>query len=251
MIKNGKVLSFGIIQKTTSLSMSVLPSPSEKAIIVQKMFDRIAPGYDRLNRIITLGLDQLWRKKLLKELNIQENQRVLDLACGTGDFAKTAALYGAKVIALDFSPNMLHYAQKRQILNATLIQGDALSLPLHESSFDIAVSGFALRNFSTIQPVFNELHRILVKGGQLGLLEIDKPKNRILKKSHAIYFTKIVPLIGGILSDRAAYQYLPASEAYLPKELELFNMLEQSGFTKIKKRSLLGGAAQMITALKN
>ena len=176
MIKNGKVLSFGIIQKTTSLSMSVLPSPREKAVIVQKMFDRIAPGYDRLNRIITLGFDQLWRKKLLKELNIQENQRVLDLACGT------AGLYGAKVIALDFSPNMLHYAQKRQILNATLIQGDALSLPLHESSFDIAVSGFALRNFSTIQPVFNELHRILVKGGQLGLLEIDKPKNRILKK---------------------------------------------------------------------
>ncbi|SVD39385.1 uncharacterized protein METZ01_LOCUS392239, partial [marine metagenome] len=97
--------------------MNSLPSPEKKAVMVQRMFDQIAPTYDRLNRIITFGLDQSWRKRLLKELKIGEKRRILDLACGTGDFAKTSSEYGHDIIGIDFSLNMLRYAQKREIKN--------------------------------------------------------------------------------------------------------------------------------------
>lgn len=234
----------------TIQSMSVLPRPDEKAAVVQTMFDRIAPDYDRMNRLLTFGTDQRWRKSLVRRLEIGPSDRVLDLASGTGDFASVCVEAGAEVIALDFSRGMLLAATRRDDLRGTLVQGDALALPLPNSSVTAAVSGFALRNFVEIEPAFRELGRVIQPGGRLGLLEVDRPRSRIIAAGHHVYFDRVVPIIGGILSDGTAYRYLPESASYLPNQADLVAMLVRSGFHRIQKRSHLFGAAQSITAVR-
>lgn len=214
------------------------------------MFDRIAPDYDRVNRVMTGRRDQAWRVALVRRLRIGPGETVLDLACGTGDFAEIARKSGARVIALDFARGMLLQGAARHAEAMSFVQGDALHLPLASDSLDAVVSGFALRNFTALPPVFAELDRILKPGGRLGLLEVDQPRNPILRAGHGLYFNRVVPLIGGLLSDRAAYRYLPASASYLPPEAELLDMLRTAGFTKIRKRNHMMGAIQSIAAAR-
>ncbi|MGD9932196.1 MAG: ubiquinone/menaquinone biosynthesis methyltransferase [Dehalococcoidia bacterium] len=228
----------------------VLPPADEKARSVQRMFDRIAPDYDRVNRVMTGRRDQAWRVALVRRLRIGPGETVLDLACGTGDFAEIARKSGARVIALDFARGMLLQGAARHAEAMSFVQGDALHLPLASDSLDAVVSGFALRNFTALPPVFAELDRILKPGGRLGLLEVDQPRNPILRAGHGLYFNRVVPLIGGLLSDRAAYRYLPASASYLPPEAELLDMLRTAGFTKIRKRNHMMGAIQSIAAAR-
>ncbi|HCV00508.1 MAG: ubiquinone biosynthesis methyltransferase UbiE [Dehalococcoidia bacterium] len=230
--------------------MGVLPKAHEKAEVVRTMFDRIAPSYDRMNRIITLGLDQRWRRSLIAKLEVSNGDTVLDLACGTGDFAVVAQNRGARVIALDFAGAMLLAAQERCPASITLTRGDALALPLASESISVAVSGFALRNFVAISPVLEELGRVLRQGGRLGLLEVDSPQSSMLRLGHGFYFRKVVPVLGALLSDGRAYRYLPASTDYLPSDQELEEMLESAGFKSIEKQRHLGGVAQSITAVR-
>jgi demethylmenaquinone methyltransferase/2-methoxy-6-polyprenyl-1,4-benzoquinol methylase len=133
---------------------------------------------------------------------------------------------------------------------APLINGDALKIPIHDSSLDGVTCGFALRNFVDINPFLKEVARILKPGSRVALLEIDEPKNRYMKIGHSFYFNKIVPFIGGILSDKAAYSYLPRSVVYLPNENEILKMIEKSGFSDVKKVQLSGGIAQLLIAEK-
>lgn len=230
--------------------MSVLPPANEKAAAVQSMFDRIAPGYDRMNRILTLGTDQRWRRSLVRRLGVGPGDRVLDLASGTGDFASACVAAGATTVALDFSRGMLLGASERDELRGWLVQGDALALPLADNSFNIAVSGFALRNFTDIESAFKELARVLKPGGLLGLLEVDKPRSKIIATGHEVYFNRVVPVVGGLLSDRTAYRYLPESATYLPTQDELVAMLMRSGFHRIQKKRHMMGAAQSLTAVR-
>lgn len=230
--------------------MDVLPEPDQKAAVVRTMFDRIAPSYDRMNRIITLGFDQRWRRSLIDALGVDGSDTVLDLACGTGDFALMARKRGARVIGLDFAGAMLTAARRRCPEPIALVRGDALRLPLADGSVSVAVSGFALRNFVAIPPVLEELARVLGPGGRVGLLEVDEPRSELLRLGHGVYFQRIVPAIGALLSDGSAYRYLPASAAYLPDGEGLRTMLEEAGFTNIEKRSHLGGAAQSIMAVR-
>ena len=228
----------------------VLPPAEEKARSVQRMFDRIAPQYDRVNRVMTGRRDQAWRVALVRRLRIGPGDTVLDLACGTGDFAEIARKAGATVIALDFARRMLLQGAGRHVGAMAFVQGDALQLPLASRSIDAVVSGFALRNFTSLPPVFAELHRILRPGGRAGLLEVDRPRNAALRAGHGVYFNRVVPVIGGLLSDRAAYRYLPASASYLPPELELLEMLRSAGFGKIQKKNHMMGAIQSIAAVR-
>ena len=214
------------------------------------MFDRIAPDYDRVNRVMTGRRDQAWRVALVRRLRIAPGENVLDLACGTGDFAEIALKSGARVIALDFARGMLVQGSARHAGTMSFVQGDALHLPLASGSVDAIVSGFALRNFTSLPPVFAELHRILKPGGRIGLLEVDQPRNPMLRAGHGLYFNRVVPVIGGLLSDRAAYRYLPASASYLPPEPELLDMLRTAGFTRIRKRNHMMGAIQSIAAVR-
>ena len=230
--------------------MDVLPEADEKAAAVRSMFDRIAPSYDRMNRIITLGFDQRWRRSLVDALGVDASDTVLDLACGTGDFALMARERGARVIGLDFAGAMLAAARERCPEAVTLVRGDALRLPLADGSVSVAVSGFALRNFVAIPPVLDELARVLRPGGRIGLLEVDEPRSALLRLGHGVYFQRVVPAVGALLSDGRAYRYLPASAAYLPDGEGLRDMLAGAGFTSVEKRSHLGGAAQSITAVR-
>jgi demethylmenaquinone methyltransferase/2-methoxy-6-polyprenyl-1,4-benzoquinol methylase len=212
------------------------------------MFDRIAPRYDRMNRLLTGRLDQRWRRDLVRALRVGRSDTVLDLACGTGDFAELCRALGATVIGLDFSRGMLAAARSRLGAQVDLVQGDALRLPLADASVDVAVSGFALRNFAALPPVFAELARVLRPGGRLGLLEVDRPRNAVVRAGHSLYFDRAVPLLGRLLADGAAYSYLPKSTVYLPPEPELLAMLEGVGFTGVRKQKVLLGAGQVIMA---
>jgi demethylmenaquinone methyltransferase/2-methoxy-6-polyprenyl-1,4-benzoquinol methylase len=227
----------------------VLPSLDEKARVVRAMFDRIAPGYDLLNRLFSLRLDQHWRRTTVRTVVISAQDTVVDLACGTGDLSELAALTGARVVGVDFAANMLAEARQRGI-DATLVQADVSCLPLPSGWATVAVSGFALRNFVSIPAVLTETARVLKPGGRLALLEVDTPDNRLLRLGHSLYFTRLVPMLGALLSDARAYAYLPRSVSYLPPQEELQQMIKAAGFQQVIKRRLSGGVAQLVTAVK-
>jgi demethylmenaquinone methyltransferase/2-methoxy-6-polyprenyl-1,4-benzoquinol methylase len=213
------------------------------------MFDRIAPRYDRMNRLLTAGLDQRWRRAALDAIRVGAGDRVLDLATGTGDLAELAQARGAEVIAVDFAGEMLRGARRRGI-RAALVQADGAKLPLPDGHATVAVCGFALRNFVSLPAIFGELARVLAPGGRIALIDVDRPTAPVIRQAHAFYFDRIVPFVGGLLSDRAAYAYLPASTAYLPSEAELLAMLRDAGFEDVRRTAHLLGSVQTFTGVR-
>ena len=226
-----------------------LPTGREKRIAVQDMFDRIAPRYDLLNRLVSVGLDQGWRRRALDLIRVGPGDRLVDLACGTGDLSEQASARGAEVVGMDFALQMLRGARSRGIA-ASLVQADAAALPLADAGIDVVTCGFALRNFVSLPEVFGEISRILKPGGRIAFIEVDRPSSAFVRFGHSLYFDRFVPFLGSLLSDRDAYRYLPESTAYLPPPEELLAMLAKQGFTRVEKRRLLLGAAQIITGLK-
>jgi demethylmenaquinone methyltransferase / 2-methoxy-6-polyprenyl-1,4-benzoquinol methylase len=225
----------------------MLPAPDEKAAAVEAMFDRIAPHYDRMNRLLTLRLDQRWRRLAIELLGVGATDTVVDLGCGTGDMCALAAARGARVIGLDFAAQMLAGARRRRI-DAALLRADAAALPVRRASATVVTSAFTLRNFVAIAPVVAEIARVLRPGGRVALLDVDAPSHPLTRWGHALYFRRAVPLLGAILADRAAYAYLPESTAYLPPAPELLRMLVEGGLRNPRKRRLAAGAAQLILA---
>lgn len=226
-----------------------LPTGGEKRIAVRNMFDRIAPRYDLLNRLVSLGLDQSWRRLALDLVAVGPGDLVLDLACGTGDLCEQVQRRGARVLGADFAREMLRGAVDRGI-DAEFANADAEALPIANASIDVVTCGFALRNFVSLPRVFDEIARVLKPGGRMALIEVDRPGSSLVRGAHSLYFDRFVPFLGGFLSDRAAYSYLPESTAYLPTPEELFAMLDKAGMQQVTKRSLLFGAAQILTGVK-
>ena len=223
-----------------------LPSAETKAATVEAMFDRIAPRYDRLNRLLTFRLDVAWRRSSIRTLRLQPGATVLDLACGTGDFCNDIARAGYMPFGFDFSAGMLHAASTP----APLVRADVLVLPVADRTADAITCGFALRNLTALEPFFAECARAVKPGGQIVLLDVGEPQSRLLRFGHTIYFRKIVPFIGGLLSDRKAYSYLPASTAYLPTPEILTEMVRAAGFVDVRHRKFLFGAAQLIVGTR-
>jgi demethylmenaquinone methyltransferase / 2-methoxy-6-polyprenyl-1,4-benzoquinol methylase len=223
-----------------------LPTGQAKGKAVQEMFDTVAPKYDLVNRIMTLRLDVRWRKKAVKSLALPVGSRVLDLASGTGDLCKELERQGLRPISMDFSFGML----AADTSGVPRVQADVLCLPVPSSSTDGVTCGFALRNFIDLGTFFDELARVTRPGGRIALLDACSPDNKILKWGHGIYFGKIVPKIGGMISDKGAYRYLPRSLAYLPPAPEMLARLEQAGFVGVKRELLTLDAAQLITATR-
>ncbi len=224
-----------------------LPTPEDKTDFVRTMFDAIAQRYDLVNRLITLGLDHGWRQRAVSRLGLERDSLVLDLGCGTGDFLREMTRAGHPCIGVDLSFAMLLAART---IHAPVIEADAHSLPISQGTIDGVISGFALRNFTEPKRVFQEVARILVPGGRFVILEVDQPSNPIVRFGHGIWFNRVVPLIGALFSDAAAYRYLPRSVAYLPGANEMREMLVSSGFTAVRFERLQGGLAQIIIAEK-
>jgi demethylmenaquinone methyltransferase / 2-methoxy-6-polyprenyl-1,4-benzoquinol methylase len=224
-----------------------LPATADKARHVRAMFDRIAPRYDALNRVLSLGLDRRWRTLALDAIAVGPGDHLLDLACGTGDLAELAAARGARVVGADFARGMLRGAQARGVPCA-LVQADAAALPFRDGSVTAVACGFALRNFVSLEPVLAELARVVAPHGRVALLDVDRPRSAWLRAGHAVWFDRVVPTVGGWLSDRDAYAYLPQSTAYLPGERDFAALLAASGFAAGRRRGLALGAAQLWTA---
>lgn len=223
----------------------VLPPAADKPRVVEEMFDRIAPRYDALNRALTFRMDVGWRSTAVQSLAIAPG-RVLDLACGTGDICRALAHAGHEAVGADFSLGMLKAGKTR----APLVRADALALPFPGGAFDAITCGFALRNFVALPPVFAECARVLRRGGRIALLDVAEPANRATRAVHGFWFRKVVPFVGGLFSDRAAYRYLPASTTYLPDAEALLRMLTGAGFTDLRRRTLGLGAAQLVTGAR-
>lgn len=224
-----------------------LPTGAEKVGAVRSMFDTIAPRYDLVNRIMTFRMDVGWRRRTVATLGLPPGSVVADLACGTGDLAIELARRGLRPIGFDLSSGMLA-AAPRPFPRA---QADALRLPLASGALDGATCGFALRNFEALPPFFAELARVVRPGGRIALLEVAIPSHPLLRRGHQAYFGTVVPAVGGVLSDRDAYRYLPRSVAYLPATGELLDMVRNAGFGAVTRRALSGGISQLITATRD
>jgi len=206
---------------------------------VQRMFDRIAPVYDGMNRVMTVGLDQHWRRATVGA-TVHEGDRVLDACCGTGDLAVAAQKAGAgEVVGLDFSERMLERA-RRKAPDLEWIQGDVLALPFDVATFDAAVVGFGVRNVEDLDGALKELCRVLRPGGRLGILEITTPRG-VLAPFYRLWFDRVVPLLGRVLPGGDAYTYLPASVRRFPGPQELADLLGSCGFEAVRFRLFAGG----------
>lgn len=231
------------------MALGDLPTGDEKRARVREMFDRIAPRYDALNRVMSVGMDQRWRRYALDKIDVGEGDLVVDLACGTGDFCELVESRGARVIGVDFALQMLKQGRKRG-LDFRSVQADGEWLPFRSASVDVVTCGFALRNFVSLAGVLSEIARILAPGGRVALIDVDRPSWGPIRAAHSLYFDHVVPMVGGLISDRAAYRYLPQSTAYLPPPDELKAMISAAGFLEVERESLFLGSAQILTGVR-
>ncbi len=235
--------------------MSVLPKPGEKAAYVERMFDTIAPRYDRINRLMTLGLDQGWRQQVVELVAPPYNARMLDVGTGTGDFLPLLAAWAPQGLAvgLDFSRPMMRSGQHKlvDVERMAFVAGDALRLPFADEYFAAITTGFVMRNVTDIGQAFREMWRVAVPGAALACLEVARPQQPWLRLGHRIYFEGLVPRLGGWLgSDRQAYRYLPQSARAFPAPSVLARIIAQAGWQSVRYRRLSMGAVAIHVAIK-
>ncbi len=205
---------------------------------VRSMFDRIAPVYDVMNRVMTAGLDQRWRR-LAAHAVVRPGDQVLDSCCGTGDLAIACVRAGGVVTGLDFSERMLERA-RRKAPHIEWVPGDALALPFGNGTFDAATVGFGVRNLEDLERGLRELARVLKPGGRLAVLEITRPRG-VLRPFFRFWFDGVVPVLGKALPGGVAYTYLPASVRRFPGPEDLGALMERAGFGDVRWQMLAGG----------
>ena len=225
---------------------------------IKRLFDNIAPDYDKLNHILSLNIDKGWRKKAVREIVDSDSPlKVLDVACGTGDFtieiARKAAT-GSIVTGIDLSEGMMAVGRdkiKAAGVDATLEYGDCEALKYADDTFDRISVGFGVRNFEHLAIGLREMCRVLKPTGKLVILELSVPSNPIIRWCYKLYFLNILPAIGGMVSgNRGAYEYLPASVLHFPAPDKFIPMLREAGFAEVKHKALTFGVCRMYVGIK-
>lgn len=225
---------------------------------VKKMFDNIAPDYDKLNHILSLNIDKNWRKKAVRELADEARPlNVLDVACGTGDFTIEIARkvpHGSTVVGVDISDGMIAVGLEKLAklgIDAALEVADCEALPYEDNTFDRISVGFGVRNFEHLELGLSEMYRVLSPGGKLVILELSVPSNAFIRWCYKLYFLKILPFIGGLVSgDRSAYEYLPASVLRFPTPDKFMSIMKSAGFDVVEHRALTLGVCRMYIGKK-
>ena len=226
---------------------------NEHAGRVREMFATIATRYDLLNHLLSGNTDKKWRRIVASRVrdklasDTSDAKQILDVACGTGDLALTLfETTGVPVVATDFCRPMLQIAARKVPRRIKLIEGDALSLPFLDRSFEGATIAFGLRNLASVERGLNELFRILKPQGWLAVLEFSRPSNPLFRALFGFYFTKVLPLLGGVISgSKSAYSYLPDSVQRFPDQRELSLLMERAGFDEVTYENLTGGIAAL------
>ncbi|NLZ18875.1 MAG: bifunctional demethylmenaquinone methyltransferase/2-methoxy-6-polyprenyl-1,4-benzoquinol methylase UbiE [Bacteroidales bacterium] len=227
---------------------------------IQQMFDGIAPGYDRLNHLMSLGVDRCWRRRAIRETVTPDwAQSILDIACGTGDFSLAVAKKmhpDSRVTGLDLSEGMLA-VMRVKLERAGLAgrisceQGGSEAMRFAEGSFDVAAISFGIRNSEHREAALREILRVLRPGGRIVILELSVPEGKFLRACYNLYFMHFVPWIGGLVSgDKAAYRYLPASVQRFPGRREWMATMERCGFAQVRHRAFTFGICRMYVAEK-
>jgi len=226
--------------------------PDKKQENIREMFDRISPTYDRLNAILSLSIDRLWRKTAINHLDIRDEQWILDVATGTGDLAALALLEAhCNVVGIDLSGKMLGLAVRKMQRNAThrqyfAVNGNALNMPFRNESFDRIMVAFGIRNMESPEIFLEEAYRLLAKGGRMAVLEFSIPPNAFIRKIYLSYFTTALPVIGGILSgNHKAYKYLRDSVISFEPPEKLEKTMKNRGFGIIESQQLLFGISHL------
>lgn len=230
-----------------SWDRDTLPEGDDKSQMVRQMFDTIAPRYDLVNRLMTFRLDVRWRRLAVRRLGLPAGSTVLDLASGTGDLCIDLARAGQRPISADLSFGML--AADRS--GAPRMQADILRLPVPDAAVDGVTCGFALRNLVDLPQFFTELGRVVRPGGRIALLDVGIPHNPLIRFGNGIWFGKVVPKIGALLSDAPAYRYLPKSVAYLPSTEQMLADLRAAGFADAEHHQLSGGLTQLMVGTRS
>ena len=226
---------------------------NEKKTKVKRIFDSISPHYDYLNHLLSFGLDLYWRKKAIKLSSLSNKSILLDVACGTGDFAISARKFGVmNIYGADFSKNMLElFEKKSNWIKGRTIQMVAENLPLKNDSVTNIIVAFGVRNFYDILKGFRSFYRILKPDGSATVLEFRMPPNWFFKRLYKIYFKHILPFVGGIISgDKEAYKYLPSSVEEFDEKINLIDLLKEAGFSKVENHNLTFGTVQIMIARK-
>ena len=224
---------------------------------VQEMFDGIAPKYDLLNHLLSMGIDKSWRRKAMRELEGGRRGTVLDIACGTGDFSIEALRHGVeRVVGADISENMLAVAREKAREKGLedrleFRYGDSENLDFEDGTFDAVTVAFGVRNFEHLERGLAEMCRVLRPGGKVVVLEFSTPERFPMKQLYRFYFKQILPRVGGFVSgDRKAYEYLPASVFAFPQGDRFLQIMRSCGYRNVAQRRLTFGIASLYTGEK-
>ncbi len=226
---------------------------TNKKTRVRRIFDSISHRYDFLNHFLSAGVDLYWRRRAIKLSGMSSESKLLDIACGTGDFAITAKKFGIeKIFGADLSFNMLLLFNKKiDWINGKVVETIAEHLPFKDESFTNITVAFGVRNFYDIPQSFKTFHRVLSANGKVTVLEFRLPSNILVRNFYLFYFNQVLPFIGRLISkDKEAYTYLPESVEEFDKKVNLVKLFHESGFSKIEKYSLTLGLVQIVIAEK-
>ncbi len=226
-------------------------NPEEKKRFVRKLFDSIVPTYDLLNHVLSMGTDILWRGNIFRHIQDVGNKKALDLCCGTGDLSLVLHRKGAETVSLDFSMNMLKRGLEKKAIKGFPVAADASRIPHKDNTFSVATIAFGIRNIPDIDNFIMEVFRVLKPGGELAILELVRPKNRLILFLYSIYLGKVLPFVGGIISGkRTAYQYLATTIETFIDPSGIKAMLENYGFKNVSIFPQTFGVAAIIVGRK-